>query len=79
MRQLFTLGLGLLARFVALVAERFADWLLHQIRDGRDIGADLLSEVWQFWEWFLQILAGQLCGRPAHHFNGYEEEYDYAR
>jgi hypothetical protein len=79
MRQLLAFGIGMLARFVALLAEHFARWLLHQIRDGKEAGADLLSELRDFGEWFLQMLAGQLCRRPARQFNGYESEYDYAR
>jgi len=75
MDQLFTFGVGMIARFVGLLAEHFAQWLLHRIRDGREAGADLLAELSQFGEWFLQMLAGQLCGRPANHFDRYEEEY----
>ena len=76
MRQLFVFGISMLARFVGLLAEQFAQWVLHRIRDGGEAGADFFAELWEFGAGFLQMLAGQLCGRPVHQSDRYEREYE---
>lgn len=73
MRQLFAFSISMVARFVGLLAEQFSQWILHRIRDGSE-AADLLAELWEFAAGFLQMLAGQLCGRPLREFERYEEQ-----
>ena len=74
MELLLKLGTGLAARFLGLVAENFALWMFNQVNEGADETADTLSQLRQFGRWFLQMLAGQLCGRSRHQFN---DEDDY--
>jgi len=80
MGQLFAFGVSMLARFVSLLAEQFAQSVLHRIRDGSE-AADFFADLWHFGECFLQMLAGQLCGRPLRQLGRFEEEeeYRYAR
>lgn len=78
MNQLFAFSVSMVARFVGLLAEHFAQWVLHRIRDGGEASADFLAELWLFGDCFVQMLAGQLCGRPVQHIGRYEEEYEPA-
>jgi len=64
-------GISMLARFIGILAEHFAQWVLHRISDGRADFSDLRG----FGESFWQMLAGQLCGRSVR----YEEEYEFGR
>ena len=75
MQLLLKLGAGVLARFVGMLAEHFAQWLFHEVSEGAESACESLSELMQFGRWFLRNLAGQLCGRSRRHFSGYEEDY----
>lgn len=76
MQLLLKLGAGVLARFIGLLADHFAQWLFHEVSEGADAAAtDSLSQFLEFGQWFIKTLAAQLCGRPRHHFDGYEDEY----
>jgi len=75
MRLLLKLGAGVVARFAGLLAEHFAQWLFYEVSEGEE-GADSLTELWQFCQWFLRMLGGQLCGRSRRQFDEYGEEHD---
>lgn len=76
MRLLLKLGAGVVARFIGLLAEHFAQWLFHEVSEGAEAAADSLSEFWEFGKWFVRTLAGQLGGsRSRYHFDRYEEDY----
>jgi hypothetical protein len=72
---LMTFGIGLTARFVALLAEQFAQWVFHRVSEGAEAGFDLLAELWHFCRWFLRSTAGDFCGRSGRYRSDYEEEW----
>ena len=75
-------SLAMTARTIGMLAEHFAQWLFHQVSNGADAAGDFLEDVWEFCQWFLQMTAGQLCGRSSRRNGSYEEEWQpglYAR
>ena len=75
MHLLLKLGAGVLARFVGMLAEQFAQWLFHEVSEGSDDPTRSLSELCHFGRWFVRMVASQLGGRQRRQFDGYEEEY----
>jgi hypothetical protein len=75
MNQFVKFTAGMLARMLGIVAEQFARWTFRRVSEGADAGLDLLSDFWEFAEWLLQTIAGQLSGRPIRHYDDYEEEW----
>ncbi|OAI48657.1 hypothetical protein AYO44_06755 [Planctomycetaceae bacterium SCGC AG-212-F19] len=67
---------GVLARFLAQVAEQLARWLFDDVSQGRDEDEDAWSvvELWDFARWFLRNLAGHLGGRSPR-YDGYDHQY----
>lgn len=63
MRLLLKLGAGLLARFLGLLTERFAEWLFQQVSEGAEDAGESLADICSFGRWFIQDLAAQLGGR----------------
>lgn len=67
MRLLLKLGAGLLARFLGLLTERFAEWLFQQVSEGAEEAGESLKDLCTFGRWFIQDLAAQLSGRRRLH------------
>lgn len=53
MRQSVLFGIGVLARFLAMLAEHFAQWIFDQTSQGAEAGMDLLGGIWEFGESFI--------------------------
>jgi hypothetical protein len=82
MTPFFKFGIGMLARLVGIVADNFARWTFQQVSEGADAGMDLLTDLWDFGQSLLRMLASQLCGRPMRRYyddNGYDEGWQYTR
>lgn len=72
MKDVWAFWIGMLARLVGVIAERYAGWLFGKIGDGAELGLDLLDDIGEFFHSMLQWAASQLCGRRTF---GYDEEW----
>lgn len=72
MNVAITVGVGLLAKFLAMLAEHLAEWLLHRVSEEVEARKEFVEEVWDFVSWFFKSFAGGLCGRSRNLFH--EEE-----
>ena len=64
MQAFVKFSIGLVSHVVGLVAEHFAHWLFQQVSSGDD-GWNLLDNLRQFGQAFLQMVAGQLSGHST--------------
>ena len=76
MRLMLKLGAGILARFVGMFTEHFAQWLFGQISEGEDEIGESFSDLCRFFKWFMRTLAAQLGGRSRRRFDEYGDEYE---
>lgn len=74
MRSLVKFAFGVLARFLAQLAEQLAQWLFNDVSEGADETDSYLEELWAFATWFLRSLAAQLGGR-RHNYGRYDDDY----
>jgi hypothetical protein len=70
--QKFTIGM--LARVLGLIADHFAQWLLHQVSSGGEHGLSFLDDVWEFGQALLRMLAEQFGGRSRPRYAEYGDD-----
>jgi hypothetical protein len=73
MHSFLTFGIGVVARFISLLAEQFAQWLFEEVSEGAEGVAHSFSALWDFMESFVRSLAGHLSGGSRRRFEEYEE------
>jgi hypothetical protein len=74
---MFAVGVG--ARVLAVIGERYAGWLLHKIREGQAKGFDFLADLRDFGRWLMEWAASRLSdGRRLVTANDYDEGWHFA-
>jgi len=72
-------SIGVLARLLAIIGERYAGWLLHKIREGQARGFHFLADLRDFSRWLMEWAASRLSGsRRTLAANDYEEGWHFA-
>jgi len=57
---------SLLARGIAIVALSYSDWLLHVLREGCEVGCEMLIDWWEFMGYFRESVAHQVFGYQSY-------------
>lgn len=70
-------SVGVTARVLAIVVEKYAAWLLDKIGDGADLGWNLAEDLRDFAKWLLKWAASLLSGRRMYAHADYDEDYHY--
>jgi len=55
-------SIGVLARLLAVIGERYAGWLLHKISEGQARGCDFLADLRDFGSWLMEWAASRMAG-----------------
>lgn len=79
MKDVVAFSIGVLARLVGLIAERYAGWLLHKVSEGAELGIDALTDLREFMQWLLHSAASQLSGGRGYAYGDYEDQFGYMR
>jgi hypothetical protein len=77
MKETLTFSVGVVARLVGVIVEKYAGWLLSRIGAGAEYSLDLVQDFRDFVRSMLQWVARQLCGRQVFAHGDYEEDYHY--
>jgi len=72
-------SVGVSARVLAVIVEKYAGWLLDKIGEGADLGWNLVEDLRDFARWLLKWAASLLCGRREHVTNGYDGGWNAQR
>jgi hypothetical protein len=75
MKEVVMFSVGVSARVLAVVVEKYAAWLLDKIGDGAELGWNLVEDLRDFARWLLKWAASLLGGRRAYANNGYDDGY----
>jgi hypothetical protein len=75
MKETVAFTVGVVARIVSVIVERYAGWLLSKIGDGAEYGLDLVQDFRAFVRSMLHWAASQLCGRRIFAREEYEDDY----
>jgi hypothetical protein len=75
MRKSVVFSIGLMARVIGVIVERYAGWLLDKIGDGAENGLDLLWDFQEFCRSLMQWAASVLSGRQVFAPADFEESW----
>jgi len=75
MKEAIMFSVGVSARVLAVIVEKYGAWLLDKIGEGADLGWNLVEDLREFARWLLKWAANLLCGRRAYANNGYDDSW----
>lgn len=60
-------AVSLLARGLAIVALNYSDWLLHVLREGCQVGCEVLIDGWEFLNFLRESVTHQIFGYQSNY------------
>ena len=77
MKSAWTFGLGIIARILGVILAHYADWMMHKVAEGADVGRGFVADLGKFARRVLRVFAGQMCGRSIRRYEDCEEQERY--